>query len=65
MGGSMDTLEYQRRLAEFDEKISFHEARAKDIEHEKSRFVLEVLTATSEAKSAGTLPGGISVIKKD
>lgn len=60
----MDALEYQKRLAEYDEKISFYEAKAKELEHEKSRFVLEILKATQEAKAAGTLPSGLEVIKK-
>jgi hypothetical protein len=60
----MDSLEYQKRLAEYDERVSFHEAKAKEIGHEKSRFVLEVLKATQDAKLAGTLPGNIDVVKK-
>jgi len=60
----MGSLEYQRHLAEYDERISFHESKAKEIEHEKSRFVLEVLQATLEAKKSGTLPGNIDVVKR-
>jgi hypothetical protein len=60
----MDSLEYQKRLAEYDERVSFYEAKAKESAHEKSRFVLEVLKATQEAKLAGVLPGNIDVVKK-
>lgn len=59
----MDSLEYQKTLAELDEKIAFHKARAEQIEHEKARFVLDVLTATFEAKRASALPGNTEVTK--
>ena len=39
----MDQLMYHKRLAEFDEKISFHKVKVEELEHEKSRFVLDVL----------------------
>lgn len=42
----MDSLEYQKRLAEYDEQISHHEVRRTQLEHEKSRFILSVLSAT-------------------
>ena len=42
----MDSLEYQKRLAEYDEQISYHEAKRSQLELEKSRFILSVLSAT-------------------
>jgi hypothetical protein len=60
----MDSLEYQKRLAEYEERISFYEAKAKEYNYERSRFVLEVLKTIQEAKAAGTLPGNIDVVKK-
>jgi hypothetical protein len=42
----MDSLDYQKRLSEFDEQIAFHESKAKQVAHERSRFVLAVLSAT-------------------
>ena len=44
----MDQLTYQKRLAEYDEKISFFKIKVEELEHEKSRFVLDVLNATIE-----------------
>ncbi len=46
----MESLEYQKKLAEFDEQIAFHKAKAEQVEHEKARFVLAVLSATLEEK---------------
>jgi len=60
----MDSLEYQKRLAEYDERIAFHKTRSQEYEYERAGFVLEVLKATQEAKNAGTLPGNIDVVKK-
>lgn len=60
----MDSLQYQKHLADYDEKISFYETKAKEIEYEKARFVAEVLKQTLEARNAGTLPGNIDVVKK-
>lgn len=48
----MDSLEYQKRLAEFDEKISFYKLKVEELEHEKSRFVLEVLDTTIKSKKS-------------
>jgi hypothetical protein len=42
----MTSLEYQRRLAEFDERIWFHKTKADMLEHKKSQFVLECLSIT-------------------
>lgn len=42
----MDSLEYQKRLAEYDEQISYHKAKQSQLELEKSRFILSVLSAT-------------------
>lgn len=55
----MDSLKYQKILAEYDEKISYYELKMKEIEHEKSRFVKEVLDATikEKAKRDTTIPG--------
>lgn len=47
----MDGMEYQKFLADFDEKIAFHNMKAKEVEHEKSRFVKEVLSATLAEKN--------------
>lgn len=61
----MNSMEYQCRLAEYDERISYYAAKQKEIEHEKSRFVLEVLKNTVAAKAEGSLPPGIEVIKRN
>ena len=42
----MDSLEYQKSLAEYDEQIAHHESKAKQAAHEKARFILAVLSAT-------------------
>ncbi len=42
----MKSLEYQRELAEYEEKISYHNMRAQELEHEKARFVRTVLSET-------------------
>lgn len=42
----MDSLEYQKNLAEYDEQISYHKSKQSQLEHEKSRFILSVLSAT-------------------
>ena len=48
---NMDSLDYQKRLSQFDEQIAFHEAKAKHIAHEKARFVLAVLSATVDDRN--------------
>lgn len=40
----MTHIEYQRRIAEFDERIWFHKAKADMLEHKKSQFVLDCLS---------------------
>jgi len=47
----MDQLEYQRTLAEFDEKINFHKAEAAIADHGRSKFVRDVMDATLKAKT--------------
>lgn len=47
----MEALEYQKFLADFDEKIAFHTMQAKTVEHERSKFVRDVLTATIADRS--------------
>lgn len=42
----MNSLEYQKKLAEYDEKMAFHKMKMDQFEHEKSLFVLSVLDAT-------------------
>jgi len=42
----MDSLTYQKKLAEYDERVAYHKAKTEEIEHEKARFVLDVLNAT-------------------
>jgi hypothetical protein len=46
----MDSLQYQKSLAEFDEQIAYHDSKKKQIAHEKSRFILAVLSATVESE---------------
>ena len=46
----MKSLEYQKKLAEYDERISFHKMKEQELEYEKSRFVLEVVTQTMGAE---------------
>lgn len=45
----MDSLEYQKKLAEYDEKISFFKVKMNQAEHEKALFVLGVVDATQKS----------------
>jgi len=47
----MDQLEYQRTIAEFDEKITFHKAEAAKADHGRAKFVRDVMEATLKAKA--------------
>lgn len=47
----MDSLEYQRQLAVYDERIAFHKAAQESLEHEKAQFVLRVIEETLKARS--------------
>jgi len=60
----MDALEYQKKIAEFDERIAFHKAKANEIEHQKAVFNLNVMTATHkdrQQQAESKLPEGIEV----
>lgn len=54
----MDTLQYQKKLAEYDERIAFEKVKMDQIEHEKARFVLDVMNATLQAQTKETLNKG-------
>lgn len=47
----MDTLTYQKKLAEFDEKASYHRMMMDKAEHEKAMFVVSVLDATMKDRA--------------
>jgi hypothetical protein len=63
MEGVMDQLMYQKKLAEYDERINFYKVKAEEIEHEKSRFVLDVLNATIEDRDRKKKEEEVKVIK--
>ena len=44
----MNSISYQKKLAEYDEKASFHRVKMDQVEHEKALFVLSVLDATQK-----------------
>jgi hypothetical protein len=51
MEGKMDSITYQKKLAEFDEKVSFHRMKMDQYEHEKALYVLSVLDATQKDRA--------------
>ena len=53
----MKSLEYQRELAAYEEKIAYHKMKAQDLEHEKARFVHKVLDDTLKHKEKETVEG--------
>jgi len=46
----MEALEYQKKLAEYEQKITYYKLRAEEEEHKKAEFVLSVLDATIKKK---------------
>lgn len=63
----MDALEYQKKMAEYDERISFYKAKAAEAEYQKSSFNLQVMTAThhdyvSKNRSNTDMNGGVEVV---
>lgn len=48
----MDQLDYQRKLAEYDEAIAGHKVAIEQLEHDRAKFVLAVLDKTIEARKA-------------
>ena len=63
----MDGLDYQKKLAEYDEQIDYLKLQIAQMEHEKSRFVKKVLDATISDRDTGKntqMPSGIDIIKK-
>jgi len=60
----MDTLEYQKRLADFDEEIQRHKLAAQELEYKRAMFIAKVLGATLDKQKSSTIPGEISVTKQ-
>ena len=50
----MDSITYQKKLAEFDEKAAFHRMQMDQAEHDKALFVLGVLDATQKDRAEKT-----------
>lgn len=46
MAEEMTVIQYQSKLAEFDEKISYLKKQTADLEYQKQRFIFETSVAT-------------------
>lgn len=42
----MTVIQYQAKIAEFDEKISYLEKQLSDVKYQKQRWILEMAQAT-------------------
>lgn len=46
MAEEMTVIQYQSKLAEFDEKIAYLKKQTADLEYQKQRFIFETSVAT-------------------
>lgn len=60
----MDTLEYQKRLADFDLEIQRAKLIAQESEYKRAQFIATVLSTTLDRQKSSTIPGDISVTKQ-
>jgi hypothetical protein len=60
----VNPIEYKKHLAEYDERITSHKLKAQELEHERAKFVLSVMTATFEDLQKSIIPGDTEVTKR-